>query len=240
MPGRSNDVIFDNTYTSLPATIQLRGNRSILNLTFDTDDDLALINGNGSRTLDLYGSSITQTAASDGNHSLDFTTLRLRTNTTFDTSGSTGLTVSSAITESGGARTLTKTGSGNLIFTGSNTYSGLTTISDGTLVAAHANALGSTAAGTTIGTGGILGLSGSITLANEAIANSGLIENLSGSNAYGGVASGTGNLLVSGGTLTLSGSNTYTGTTTVNGSGTLALGADNALSDATAVTVNSG
>ena len=169
-------------------------------------------------------------------------------------------------TNSGG---LTKNGAGTLTLSGSSTYSGTTTISDGALRATHDNALGSTAAGTTVASGAALELSGGISIGAEAlslsgtgISSGGALRNISGNNSYAGaitlaaatlINSDSGNLTLSGimsgssaltkngaGTLTLSATNTYTGGTTING-GTLAF-TDNttsAIGNGT-ITINNG
>ena len=101
---------------------------------------------------------------------------------------------------------MTKVGSGRLTLTGSNTYTGGTTISAGTL---------------SIGNG-----SSAESLASPTITDNGaLVFNHGDLLTYSGVIGGTGSLTKQGvGTLTLTGSNTYTGTTTLSG-GTLNLGA---------------
>jgi outer membrane autotransporter protein len=105
-----------------------------------------------------------------------------------------GVEISGAIS---GNSALTKTGNKTLTLTGSNTYSGGTTVSAGTL------------AGTT------QGLKGSIV--NNAAVN----FNQSFNGTYAGVMSGTGSLTKTGsGVVLLSGNNTYSGGTTIN-SGTL-------------------
>ena len=84
------------------------------------------------------------------------------------------------------------------VLTGNNTYTG------GTIINAGALQLGS--GGTT---GSIVG---------NVIDNGALIFNRSDAVTFGGVISGTGNLVKLGaGTLTLPSANTYTGATTVNG-----------------------
>ena len=55
-----------------------------------------------------------------------------------------------------GTGSLTKTGSGSLLVTGDNTYSGATTVSTGFLVANSQTALGTAAAGTTVASGATL------------------------------------------------------------------------------------
>ncbi|MGA2259080.1 MAG: autotransporter-associated beta strand repeat-containing protein, partial [Thermoguttaceae bacterium] len=98
---------------------------------------------------------------------------------------------------------LTKLGANTLTLTGSNTYTGLTTVSGGTLQ------LGD----------GTPGHDGSI--AGNIANNASLVYNLSGNKLYAGVINGSGSLTKTGsGTLTLSGANNYSGATLVIG-GTL-------------------
>jgi fibronectin-binding autotransporter adhesin len=93
-----------------------------------------------------------------------------------------------------GTIAVTKTGTGTQTLAGNNTYSGLTTVSgNGVLNIQHANALGSTAAGTTIASGSALQIQGGIVTAAEALAidgtgisNNGALRNISGNNTYSG------------------------------------------------------
>ena len=101
---------------------------------------------------------------------------------------------------------LAKLGANTLTLTGSNTYSGPTTISAGTLQ---------------IGSAGSLGVSG--TYAGAITDNGVLNYNSTATDTLNGAIGGTGSLTESAaGTLTLGGSNTYSGPTTVS-SGTLNL-----------------
>jgi filamentous hemagglutinin family protein len=125
-------------------------------------------------------------------------------------SGLTNLTINSNSLSSqisgvvSGTGALTKSGSGTLALSGTNTYTGTTTIGAGTL--------------------SVTGLLGSGTYSGN-ISNSGTLAMGSGSNqTLSGVVSGTGALTKSGnGTLTLSGANTYSGGTTLT-QGQISLG----------------
>lgn len=90
-----------------------------------------------------------------------------------------------------GGGQIIKSGSGDLIVTGDNTYSGGTTITGGMLTADHADSLGT-----------------------GAIANNGVLQ--VGEGELENTLSGTGSLVKTGmGELTLSGDNTYSGGTTI-------------------------
>jgi fibronectin-binding autotransporter adhesin len=107
------------------------------------------------------------------------------------------LIIGSAIADNGGATGLTKAGPGLLTLTGSNAYSGTTTIAAGTLQVGNGGAVGS------LGSGGV-------------IDDTALEFNLAGVSHFSGPISGPGNLIQSGpGTLVLSGTNNYTGTTII-------------------------
>jgi fibronectin-binding autotransporter adhesin len=117
------------------------------------------------------------------------------------------LTIASILADNSGATGLTKAGSATLTLTGSNTYSGPTTIDAGALQ---------------IGNGGATGTLGSGLVTN----NSQLVFKLSVASTYGGTLSGIGSLTqAANSVLTLTGSNTYTGGTTISTStGTLQIG----------------
>ena len=107
------------------------------------------------------------------------------------------------------AVSFTKDDAGKWILTGPNTYTGNTTIGNGTLEIGGAGQLG----------GG--SYAGSISIGS----GDQLIFNSSAEQTFSGVISGLGALIKdNSGTLSLTNANTYTGNTTVNGTGTLSLG----------------
>jgi fibronectin-binding autotransporter adhesin len=153
-----------------------------------------------------------------------------------------------------GASPLTKAGTGTLIASGANTYTGATAISAGTLQLGATNAVPSGTAVTVSGgaTFDLQGFSDVIgSLAGAGTVTSGAAGAVTltaggnnGSTTFSGVmqnGSGTVALIKSGtGTLTLSGANTYSGATTVS-AGVLDLQSNTALgSTAGATTVTSG
>ena len=125
------------------------------------------------------------------------------TSANLDTSGPASSTLSGVIS---GAHSLTFTEgtnpTGTIVLTGTNTYTGGTTLNAGTLQ---------------IGNGGTTG-----SIVGDIVDNASLIFNRSDATTYAGVISGTGSVAHTGsGTLTLTGTNTYEGGTTVSSGGLL-------------------
>ena len=105
------------------------------------------------------------------------------------------VTFNGLISGTGGVQ---QNGTGTTVLVANNTYTGGTTINAGALQ---------------LGAGGTTG-----SIVGDVIDNGALIFNRSDAVTFGGVISGTGNVVKLGtGTLTLPGTNTYTGATTVNG-----------------------
>ena len=114
-----------------------------------------------------------------------------------------------------GAGGLIKTGAGTLTLSGNSSYSGGTEINEGAMM---------------IGNGGSSG-----NISGNVVNNGDLIFNRTGSNAFAGAISGSGDLWNTGaGTTTLSSSNSFTGTTRAI-AGKINLGNVNALSQSTLV-----
>lgn len=141
---------------------------------------------------------------------------------------STASTFLGAVQDGLSRTSLTKTGADVLTLSGANSYSGATSIADGTLRAGAVNSL-SSASAFTVGAGTTLDLAGfnqtigsltgtgAVTLGAATLTAGGDGT----STSYSGVLSGSGSLTkVGAGTLTLSGVNGYSGATSVTG-GTL-------------------
>ena len=114
---------------------------------------------------------------------------------TFTFQGSGNLTISGTLTDGSATNSATKSGAGTLTLLGANSYSGVTTISGGTLQ---------------VGNGGASGALGT----NNVVDNAALIYNLSASVVAPNTISGSGSLAKLGsGTLTFNNANSYTGGT---------------------------
>ncbi len=138
---------------------------------------------------------------------------------------------------------LVKTGTGTLVLTGNNSYSGGTQLQEGTLGVGHDSALGSgvlviSHGATLLATADGVKLSNAVTLAGLSnIDTQANTLTLSGAVADGGVAGGLAKLGV--GTLVLFGASAYSGPTQVQ-EGTLRAGKINSLSPRSAVLLNAG
>ena len=168
-----------------------------------------------------------------------------------DVVAGTDLTISTPLLDQAGgsgAGALSKTGTGTLVLSGANTYTGGTQIGAGTLTEGASNVLADTGPVSVLG--GIFNIGtfsdtvGAVTLQSGSI--TGTTGVLTGS-AYGvqsgtitAILAGAGALTkTTGGTVTLSANNTYTGATNIN-AGTLLLSNANAITAASAVSVASG
>ncbi|OYU95156.1 MAG: hypothetical protein CFE21_12680 [Bacteroidetes bacterium B1(2017)] len=147
---------------------------------------------NGAGTLTLGGNIILSSIGTGTNGVTISCPIALGANRTFfvsdDGTNADDLTLSGIV--SGNTFTLTKDGTGTLLLSGANTYTGSTTISAGTLKLNNATALGTVAAGTTITSGAVLDLYGTdystaetLTINGTGIANWGSIINSSSSPA---------------------------------------------------------
>jgi fibronectin-binding autotransporter adhesin len=204
----------NGTSVTSGATLQIQGGFTIgaealtLNGSGASGQNGALVNVSGTNN---YGGLVTlgsaSTISSDGG-TLNLTNTGTITGSGFalTLTGSGDGSVSSIIGT--GSGTLTKSGAGTWTLTGANTYTGMTTISAGTLQLGNGGTTGSLSTSSTITDNGNLAINRS-----NAVAQ--------GTDFSGSAISGTGSLTQAGtGATTLSAANTYTGGTTVS-AGTL-------------------
>ena len=247
--GSFNVTANSNTYsirttttTATNSTITLGGAGNLGNNISGTSSDL-LYAASGS-TFNIVG----PTSGSGGTGVLN---LVLGQSGTFNIAGTS--TISAAI--SGANFGFTKTGAGSLTLSGTNTYTGATTINAGTLSIATvsnggtAGTLGNStnAAGNFVLGGGVLEFTGinastdrNFTLTNGTISTISVTTSTETLTLSGSAAAGNGSFTKAGaGTLTLTGASSHSGNTTVS-AGTLALGNVNALQNSTLNTGSSG
>ena len=204
-------------------------------LTFDRSDTLTfagIISGPGDVQQNGTGTTVlTGNNTYTGDTIINAGTLQL------GNGGTTGNTIGNSVDDEGmlafdrsnvlafagtisGKGSVQQNGTGTIILTGNNTYTGGTTINAGTLQ---------------IGNGGTTG-----SIGGNVFDKGTLIFDRSDTITFSGAISGSGNLVQSGGgILTLSGTNSYTGTTTVN-AGVLQAGSASAFSPTSAFIVNAG
>ena len=203
----------------------------------------------GTATLDLQGVLYSTTesitllsgailATSSGTSSLSGNVTLTGTNTV--SVNGTQITLAGAVGGTGAS--MTKTGTGILVMTGINNYSGSTSISAGILNAISSSALGDgSSTNSLILTGGTLQAGGTITSPSTrtvTLTGTGIIDTNGNNVSIAGKISGGGLTKTGSGTLTLSNSNNYTGTTTVT-DGTLSVANPGALNSASSLVVNS-
>jgi fibronectin-binding autotransporter adhesin len=211
------------------------------------------VSASNNRTVNLVGNGFTLSGdvsnfsgvqLSFGNSSTNFGNITLSNSISINATST--INFFGNLTETGGARGITKTGNLTVVFNRTNTYTGSTTISAGTLSVNGSSAISdssavSVASGAVFnllaseGVGSIAG-AGNVTLGSFTLTAG--ADNTS--TTFSGNMSGGGGLTKTGsGTLTMSGSNAYTGTTTISG-GTLTVSGGSAISNSSAVTVSSG
>ncbi len=200
--------------------------------TIDTPSGAIVLSNNNAQT---WNGDFTFTGANALNLGTGAVTLA---NSLVVTGAASQLTVGGAIGDGGNSRSLTKAGAGTMVLGGSNTYGGLTTVTDGVLRISNSAGLGSTAAGTTqSGTSALEldGTAGALTIGAEllsisggGITEQGALRNIAGDNTYDGAVTLAAQSRINSdsGTLTLSNAAAVTSearTLVVGGAGNIAI-----------------
>jgi autotransporter-associated beta strand protein len=227
----SNALTLSGTINLNSNTLTLAGPGKIIISGSVTGGDLTL---NSPSVLDLKGQTLT-IGALNGNGTVLNSSVST-TGTLIIGSNNHSGTFSGVIENnsgSGGTVAITKSGIGIETLSGTNTYSGTTTINAGTLTASGGSAIGDSSAVVLANTAGVTfnitsnetigSLAGGGTTGGNVTLNTNTLT-VGGdgtSTSFGGVISSTsttgGLTKTLGGTLTLTGTNTYTGVTTING-----------------------
>lgn len=163
--------------------------------------------------------------------------LGMGTTQTFINGAGDTATITNAIQ---GPGAITKTGAGNLILSGLNSFSGATTISAGTLTVSGAGAI-STNSNVPVAAGATLALTSNATIGNLSgagdidLGSSVLTTTQTADTVFSGNISGTGGLTVTqhingGYSLRLSGTNSYSGNTTITNYGWVRLNGEASVS----------
>ena len=190
-----SNVNMNNSSTLANATVTKNGGALNFLNTSSGGQASVILNGSGRLQFANYTGAGTTIGSLAGSGTVNLTDISNAQTKSLTIGGNNQSTTFSGQIVGGGS--IVKAGSGTLILTGDNTYSGGTTINTGTLQ---------------IGNGGATG-----SVPGNIVNNAALAFNRSDDVTYGGVISGTGSLTQAGsGQLTLTGTNTFTGGTTVN------------------------
>jgi autotransporter-associated beta strand protein len=233
-PGSPSDYVTFGTGTAL-RTVTLDAVKTVGSITMNNNNSF-VISGSKTLTLDNTGHGAT-IYVTGGTQNAIQTPVALNDNVKANVAVGDKLTISGAVANVSGAKTLTLNGAGTTVLSAANSYgpaagvTGTTLSGGGTLQVGNSTSLG---AGDVNVTGSITLQSGAagISLANNLAIGTGqtaTVDNNTYNLALGGVISGGGSLSkINTGVLTLGGANTYAGSTAVNG-GTLGISADGSL-----------
>lgn len=142
--GSDNKTLAANTTANGTVTVRAGTTLALSTFTLGAPSNLVLEGGatvgsaiTGSGTLSLGGNITVNDATTGSSGATIFAPVALGANRTItvgdDGSGATDLTISGAINNGGGTRGITKAGDGTMVLSRVNTYTGVTTISEGIL-----------------------------------------------------------------------------------------------------------
>ncbi|MBU3665816.1 MAG: hypothetical protein FGM15_08080 [Chthoniobacterales bacterium] len=233
VPVAGDDLTF-NVTTGLTNTNDLTSGILLRNITFGTAAGNFFLSGNAISSEGSFNNNTTS-----GTNTLAFNIALTLASHGFNVATGGTMLVSGSISGASSAINLNSgnTALGTLILSGSNSFGGGVTVTEGVLDIRNNNALGATAAGTTVLSGGELRLSGGITV-NEALTNSstgsgagattGGLRNVSGDNTWGGLITlgAAARINSDSGTLFITNTGTITGATfglSLGGAGNISL-----------------
>jgi autotransporter-associated beta strand protein len=228
-PGATDSAIFSAGGSS---TVQVQANATTTGISFNSSAKAFLFNGNGVLTVGSGG-----IVNSSANLQTFTGAIALGANQTWN-SGAAGMAVNGIVSGTG---SVTKEGTGTLTLAGGNTYTGGTTINQGTVQITSDSNLGAASGPVIFGGGQLQTAANGITSARNITLNSGGGTFDSGiyDATLSGTISGSGNFRkVGSGALRVTGVNTYSGATTVDG-GSLIVGRSSSLGNTAAIQVNS-
>ncbi|WP_265594500.1 autotransporter-associated beta strand repeat-containing protein [Haloferula sp. BvORR071] len=181
--GAARTVRSINFTGAFTAPLEIRTNQNnatarMLNLTADS----------GSASLNVDASVGALVTIGQGTGTDNNGTVSLGSDLSVVHNGSANLVVSRPINESVAGRSITKSGSGTLLLSGANTYTGATTINAGILRLGNANGLGATSGDTVVNAGGTLDVNNNIIPAGESVSIAG-----AGQGGIGALYSNSGN-----------------------------------------------
>ena len=155
VPGSNalDTAVFGSVLTSGTATVVMDANNSLSSLSFNTTVAGASYKITGTNTLTLSNGAAAATISnSGGSHVIDVP-ITLGSNLSVTATTSSTLTIGEAIGQTGGNRSLSLSGGGELILSAANGYTGGTDVEGGTLVATISGAI-PYGSGLTVGAGG--------------------------------------------------------------------------------------
>ena len=218
-----------------PGTVTLDASKTVGGISFNNATGFNIVGGN-TLTLDNNAGGVAVTVVT-GSHSIQ-TAVAFNDNVTVTPAGGTQLSISGNITQASGSSSLTMSGAGTLVLSGSNSYTGGTSVSNGVL---NFNSLSALGTGTTLSLGGT-STNGTLkyaggntadisTLTVTINAGGGTIDTNGNDVVFGNLIGngGAGGLTKAGaGKLTLAAGNTYSGPNVLS-VGTLTISADTSL-----------